>query len=608
MVTESIRFTNESYFISYGLSGLLSVTFQHRNLIIGKNGSGKSRFLHALCDMRKQNPSRGITTVILDFPSLIIPKEHNPQSQKAHHSTEELGQESQSADLYSILFGQGSADFTDFLALAARDSESLIADIVNTMNTIRSQNTRIQMKNGLTEINKILLDLLNYQIVVEDNTEKLLFHKMGPNGNVIRDLPIRDAILELSPGQRLLFYICFFLVYLRLTRQTKLVLIMDEPELHLHPQALLKIMDWLYCSDMVEELWVASHSLFLVPFFHFSEITVFDNSSVLPRNSTMYRSLYDTLVGLANIDVFEMLKSLDGWQYYEFIVECFCLPTSVGRANPNDEQFLKMIRNLPKKANTPLRILDYGAGKFRIWECLQVATTEGKEGLDRIHYEAFEPYPDDAHITRLQKTYGINKFPLYRDIAQVPQQHYDAVVLMNVLHEIDVNDWVETFKNIKNILMPNGILILLEVETLSLGEQPYGNTGYLILGEQEIKKLFCDNGSIISKKEPGEKSNCWAIPYHLLDNVSKQSVKACIEELELNSKNELELLFSQRIDSAHVDVDPSCKKLSARKYAFLSQQFINAMFAQKRLEQKMPKKVGEREKIIYPGIKKQTDF
>ena len=58
----------------------------------------------------------------------------------------------------------------------------------------------------------------------------------------------------------------------------------------------------------------------------------------------MYKQIYDDLVGLEDIGLFEMLKSMDNWEYYQFIVECFCSPTTVNKSNPKDEQCFSVIQ------------------------------------------------------------------------------------------------------------------------------------------------------------------------------------------------------------------------------------------------------------------------
>lgn len=84
---------------------------------------------------------------------------------------------------------------------------------------------------------------------------------------------------------------------------------------------------------------------------------------------------------------------MDNWQYYQFIVECFCLPEAVGKVNIKDEQFCKLLAAAKESMGSgPIQMLDYGAGKCRIWECMQLLP-DSELGKNNVVYTAYEPYP-----------------------------------------------------------------------------------------------------------------------------------------------------------------------------------------------------------------------
>ncbi|RHO80812.1 hypothetical protein DW049_20245 [Ruminococcus sp. AF41-9] len=64
---------------------------------------------------------------------------------------------------------------------------------------------------------------------------------------------------------------------------------------------------------------------------------------------------------------------------------------------------------------------------------------------------------------------------------------------MNVLHEIGTKLWVSLFRQIKDCLRSDGVLIFAEAKVLSIGEQPYCENGYIVLGEKQIRILFKKN-------------------------------------------------------------------------------------------------------------------
>ena len=592
MSANSVRLVDTSQFSDRGLTNVSNSVFQKRNLLIGENGSGKTRFLNALYDQLRVEQPDGITVVKLDFSTF--------------HLSGEQDLPEPASDLYSILISGDSANFFEFLGLVDKKNHDFIRDIITAQFNILATNPRRKAEAGLKELNGHLKDFIGYEIYFEDGPEHSpIIRKVSTDGKLIREKPYTEMISEFSPGERFIFYLCFFLFYMDTIKHGKLILLLDEPELHLHPQILIKIIRWLYHAKIVEELWVASHSLFLVPLFRFNEIVLFENSSIRPRDSRMYKQIYKDLVGLEDVGMFEMLKSMDNWEYYRFIAECFCLPTTVNKVNSKDEQFVKFVKKITEKtSNIPLRVLDYGAGEFRIWECLQMAQENGELDVKKIAYEAYEPYPRSETLRQIEEIYGKNAFPFYKDIAEVPVQSYDAVVLMNVLHEIDILKWEQTFRDIQRILTPDGILVFLEVQTLSLGEQPYGNTGYFILGPAEVEKLFRYPIQLAPELGIRAKSYCWAIPNHTLANVDSSSIRACLNELISGSKKTLNEEFLKKVNLANSGQVLSDADTSARKYAFWSQQYINAVLALERFngEPSQIKYINESTKIDFPGL------
>lgn len=104
---------------------------------------------------------------------------------------------------------------------------------------------------------------------------------------------------------------------------------------------------------------------------------------------------------------------------------------------------------------------------------------------------------------------------------------------------------MQTFQNIYDVLTDDGVLIFLEVLSLTKGEQPYGNNGYLVLQNEQVKILFGNNNIINMKKDPGEKSNCWMITKNQLGSISKQTIKDSIFSLRESSRHALEEEFKK---------------------------------------------------------------
>ncbi|MCM1222602.1 MAG: AAA family ATPase [Lachnospiraceae bacterium] len=543
-----------NYYDAIGLSNIQESSFNSQNLIIGKNGSGKTRFLKALEDKIKQkNPSAKVIT--LYFPEIQA-------FFKEIKNTDEYAE----TNAYDYLMGNEKISFIDFLKIIEYDRANFLQEI------LLSLRFRGYMKaNGTEVLNRLNSNMEAFfekRISINEKKDTITIDTIKDN-KICRSLNVEPALCEFSPGELMLFYLCVFLTLIENNHNEKFILLIDEPELHLHPYALIKLIQQIKECKQISELWIASHSLFLVPLFNFKQILFMDNGSLSDKNSKMYEELYDKLVGLENINIFEFLTSLENWNYYQFIVECYCSPEAISQANIDDEQFQKYLESIHSiQLERPLEILDYGAGKCRIWECMQLLKNTEKE-LKNVTYTAFEPYPEE-NIKR--------EFPLYKNYSDIINKKFDSIILMNVLHEIPINEWLQTFERIKNCLKDEGVLIFLEVMALTNGEQPYAKNGYLVLGDTQVRKLFNSNNIINLRKTSKEKSNCWIITKQQVSSVTGKSIISSLELLEKECEKKLKDCYLKRIEIAHNN-DMKQKQIAARKYAFLSQQYINVQFA-----------------------------
>lgn len=448
---------------------------------------------------------------------------------------------------------------------------------------------------SFNEINNIMKELINRQIEIDSNGSIYVCKSVD---NVDRRIAITEAFTfpEMSPGEKILFYFCLFLYYINNNNKKKIIIIIDEPECHLHPNKLIYLINKLLSFDFISELWIASHSLFLVPLFNFDSIILLENGNVTSRNSQMYKKVYNALVGNENVDIFEFLKSIDSWMYYQWIVEMFSLPIPKDDLDNKDEQFIMINKYCLNKLNTnkKLKILDYGAWKCRIYDCLEMNKKDVKQ---YIEYEAFEPYPDCDYKYN-------EKIVLYTDRSSLPNDNYDIIILMNVLHEIPVDEWADVLNNIGKCLVDDGKLIFIEVKSLTHGEQPYGNNGFLILNDEAIKICF-PKAIKISFEE--NKSNAWIIDKFSLMLVDEKTIIDAIQTLHKTTKNELKTAYKERIDTAQQKRKENVK-INARKYAFISQQYINSEFALELLNRKNNELGNNCEKnnpMVPPPIKRK---
>ncbi len=360
-------------------------------------------------------------------------------------------------------------------------------------------------------------------------------------------VPLKEVISLFSPGELMIFYMSVFLS-LQKSCNKKRIIILDEPECHLHPKALLKFVKALKESKYFDSIWIATHSLFLIPEFDFNNIIYIENNKISPRNSKIYKNILGDLLGEDIDRTSQFIASLSQWQYCEYIAECFVEPEVIDVVNSQDEQvllFLEFIKNKNK-----IKVLDFGGGSARLGLSIKQSNSAN---IDRITYEIYDKKPQ----------YEGTDFKVHKSLKSITDK-YDCVVMMNVLHEIKPDDWASVFAEIDFLLNEKGYLLFVETAILNKGEMP-NETGFLVLDSDELQMLLFSPqklGSIMIKES--QKSICIPIPKKLLKNVSSYSVESTIKYLENRILNKI------KAEREKNDFTTS------RYYAFLTQMYINA--------------------------------
>lgn len=346
----------------------------------------------------------------------------------------------------------------------------------------------------------------------------------------------------LSPGQKMLFAHAILFFYLDANSKTSFkesIIIIDEPEKHLHPEAQIQLIDAL--RDIIGkkgQLWIATHSVHILSHLDVEEILmVKDDNIILPSRTTPGNS-FNELMGLENhiIELTNFISSISEWAYGNFMLQCFKNPDVIFDNNRNDPQFIlfkEFIKEMSK-----LSLLDFGAGKGRIGYTI----SDDQEVASRVVYSAFEP--DKGNYEFLSST--PNLYKLYSQIDEIPKGSFDIVILCNVLHEINPKDWVDNLHNIRELLKDEGYLIVIEDRFLPKGETAH-EFGYIILGTEELPILLNSNCYLDLKLS--EEKFCDRIIFNAFKkneiNATAESVNAAIEKLQFNAFNNIKLLKKQ---------------------------------------------------------------
>ena len=377
---------------------------------------------------------------------------------------------------------------------------------------------------------------------------------------------------SLSPGQRTLLAYAILFFYMDMNSKTNLnecIIIIDEPELHLHPLAQIHLINTL--RKLVNEkgqLWIATHSVHILSHLESDEIFLVKDGSITTPKSTTPGEALTELMGFDCVEELEtFINSRSEWAYANFMIQCFKDPDVISEINTEDPQYrlFKLFKDFIVGQPT-LSLLDFGAGKGRLGYTIQ----EDPELKDKIKYTVVELEKSFHPI--LKKIKNINGvFPSTNNITG---ESFDMVLLCNVLHEISPDKWLNLFAEIKRILKKEGYLIIIEDKNLPKGECA-NDYGYLILNGNSIKKLLSTD--VLLEKE-------------LENPIYKNRFTFCaVKKEDINSDTET-LLSS--LKSLNKDLYAEIKEIkkdwknaaNGRLYANKAQLYINSTLAIEKLE------------------------
>lgn len=298
-------------------------------------------------------------------------------------------------------------------------------------------------------------------------------------------------IAQLSDGQRVLLLLASKLHALG-ARLRGSILLLDEPENHLHPSALVEVFGRLRAAVGDGQLWIASHSVHLLAEVNLDSVWYMEDGRIQwagRRASTVLDGLLG--VGNGHISRLHDLLALP-WRIaaVKYAAECLVPPAPVDTGGADKQ--LAQIRALVKRAdaNVPLRVLDFGFGKARLLGALEEwASESGREMVKTFDYVGFDPVLDRDGCGRIAATFGSAHARAYDSLADIEAEQgpFDVVVLCNVLHEIAKDNWLEIWRQIAR-LSPNGSVIVVEDLHLPTGENAHKH-GFLLLRPPALRAL-----------------------------------------------------------------------------------------------------------------------
>ena len=576
--------------------GLVQRRFQVRTdvvLLVGKNGSGKTRLLDYIIGTVGREHTNRNYIMFDNAPKITISntsknskqRQQNMQRQKeALLDRMKLIKGNQISNLQRAISKQEKS-YQDVLAsdaqaLHANEIELLNRSALQYWQNLPHRLTVAQVKYGVESrsyfntkvyrefiaLKGLLKDFIDKDLHWEMDDSKVKYDEQEGVSNLKGKWKLNDwdfIYEKLSDGEKTLFAYSLLLHIVSAQKRSRLsetILLLDEPELHLHPESQIKLINSLK-SILSEngQLWIATHSLVLISQFSYREIFILDDGQVRTPNSLAPLNAVEQLLGiedrLANLSDF--LSNTYIWTFTNFILQCFQEPDSVAVSPSDDPQFAQFLDSI--RHGSQQEILDYGAGQGRIGRLLLLNNTKSLELKALDAYEPKEEYREQIPSNAYTNIYG--------ELNEIKTK-YDYVILSNTLHEINPELWDSIFISIKGLLKDDGFLIFMEDLEIPNGEkiEPFG---YLVLNENEIGALF----DIDLKNRQSETSKysdrlvCTAIPRKSIKKIDDNSLIMALEKAKVRClKNSKQLRETN-------------EPRTARKLAFYTTLYLNCDIA-----------------------------
>lgn len=313
------------------------------------------------------------------------------------------------------------------------------------------------------------------------------------------DRPVSEA--NLSHGQSLLLQLAVA-VHAQGARLDGLVLLLDEPECHLHPAAIVEAIDRLRSLNKLGQIWIATHCvpvLAAVPPDSIWYVSDGAASWAGRRPEVVLEGLLGGPTGRERMA--EFLRLPAQFASNRFAAECLVAPSAVmtGADDPQAQHVRELCQAAVIVATRPLRVLDYGAGQGRLLSAMKERWQVEDKPFDQcVDYRAFEPDPRyveslEGTVAEAYRKTDPRRILKDRDQLQtLDENSFDVVLLCNVLHEIPPDEWRHLFGAegaATRLLAPSDHLIILEDMELPHGERAH-RFGFLLLDRPHLHKLL----------------------------------------------------------------------------------------------------------------------
>lgn len=347
-----------------------------------------------------------------------------------------------------------------------------------------------------------------------------------------------------SDGQLALFRIVV-LLHSKILKDAAIPILLDEPERHLHPSRLIALVDALREYLPHAQLWIATHSLALTAHLAAEQPRAiwFGADGHFERAGLAQEKVVNGLLGgpAGAEQISDFCVRADQFAACAFSADCLS-PPETAAYKPGDPQ-VKQIHDFISLASMQrLTIVDIGAGQGRLLDGL--ATILGGELTKRVSYYAIEPNPTTKvqcaqQVHRYFKD-GIERvFFSARDYLASVIERADVAVLINVLHEIEIQNWTSVLSDAHSLLSDDGSLLVVEDTRIPRGELAHAN-GFLVLETDALCELFATNHladgvQCITASRGGTRLQATAFRKAHLATVTTSSIERALQKQQNNA-------------------------------------------------------------------------
>ena len=219
--------------------------------------------------------------------------------------------------------------------------------------------------------------------------------------------------MQLSPGQQYLLRMCVALHCNKVIGNS--ILLLDEPETHLHPDALLNLIRELHTRFKLKQIWIATHSVALLSKFNASDIWHMTERTA-KRLGSKSGPLMESLLGEESqrAQLQEFIGAPVAFACNEFAYECLWEPPTEPYKRNDPQVAVTLEAVLADSSAQRAVVVDFGVGQGRF---LDGVGMDHPERLPQLDYYAYDKYDTDKKICQaVMIKHNVDKARYFNDI------------------------------------------------------------------------------------------------------------------------------------------------------------------------------------------------